>query len=67
MSRLSFIGFCVEYYADAVQRPGDEIYRLFKREGLLDLLRNDYEDLHGMSMEYMVQFCGEYLKGARDA
>lgn len=66
MSRLSFISFCVENYADAVGRPGNEVYMLFKQEGLLDLLRTDYEDLHGMGTEYMVRFCDEYLKGAGD-
>ena len=64
MSKLSFIGFCVENYADAIHRPSNEVYRLFRQEGLLDLLRSDYEDLHGMGIEYLVQFCGEYLKGA---
>ena len=58
MSQLSFICFCVEHYADHVQRPSNEIYQLFKQEGLLDLLRSDYEDLHGMGLEYMMQFCG---------
>ena len=40
----------------------DEVYVLFQREGLLQLLRDDYDDLHGMSMEYMMQFCDEYLE-----
>lgn len=62
MSRLSFITFCIENYADFVKKPSNEIYNLFKQEGLLDLLRSDYEDLHGMSMEYMIQFCDSYLK-----
>lgn len=63
MSQLSFICFCVEHYADHVHRPSNEVYQLFKQEGLLDLLRSDYEDLHGMGLEYMMQFCDEYLKG----
>ena len=67
MSQLSFICFCVEHYADHVHRPSTEVYQLFKREGLLDLLRSDYEDLHGMGLEYMMQFCDEYLKGANPA
>ena len=65
MSRLSFIGFCIENYADAVGLPGDEIYRRFKKEGLLDLLRSDYDDLHGMGAEYLIRFCEEYLKGVQ--
>ncbi|MCM1246310.1 MAG: DUF3791 domain-containing protein [Roseburia sp.] len=61
MSRISFEIFCIEHYADAVNRESCKVYEQFKREGLLDLLRLDYEDLHGMGMEYMVQFCSEYL------
>ena len=40
----------------------NEVFMLFKKEGLLELIRADYSDLHGMSMEYMVQFCEDYLK-----
>lgn len=63
MSKLSFLGFCIENYADYIKRPSNEVYGLFAREGLLDLLCEDYDDLHGMGMEYMVQFCDEYLQG----
>jgi hypothetical protein len=31
--------------------------------GLLELLDTDYEDLHGMSMEYLMQLFDEYLEG----
>lgn len=44
--------------------PGNEIYALFDRTGLLKLLDEDYEDLHGMSMEYLMQFFDRYLEGA---
>lgn len=54
MSRLSFLSFCIEHYADYIRRPSNEVYNLFAKEGLLDLLREDYDDLHGMGMEYMV-------------
>lgn len=63
MSRLSFLSFCIEHYADYIRRPSNEVYNLFAKEGLLDLLREDYDDLHGMGMEYMVQFCDDYLQG----
>lgn len=61
MNKLSFVSFCISYYADHIGKPMDEVYVLFQREGLLQLLRDDYDDLHGMSMEYMMQFCDEYL------
>ena len=61
MSKVSFISFCVEYYAEHIHKPSDEVYELFKREKLLELLDSDYEDLHGMGMEYLMQMFDEYL------
>lgn len=61
MSRLSFEVFCIEKYADETGEPSNIVYEKFKKEGLLDMLRYDYDDLHGMGMEYMVQFCKKYL------
>lgn len=61
MSRLSFEIFCIEHYADKLNRESCKVYEQFKKEGLLDLLRADYEDLHGMGLEYLVHFCGDYL------
>ena len=63
MSKISFISFCVEYYAEHVNKKSDEVYEMFKKEKLLDLLEYDYEDLHGMSIEYLMQMFDEYLKG----
>lgn len=62
MSRLSFKTFCIEFYSNHIRRESDEIYRIFAASGLLDLLERDYEDLHGMSMEYLMQFFDEYLE-----
>lgn len=63
MSRISFKAFCIEYYARHTGRSDTQVYDLFKEEGLLELLDSDYEDLHGMSMEYLMQFFDEYLGG----
>ncbi len=61
MSKISFISFCVEYYAEHIHKPSNEVYELFKKEKLIELLENDYEDLHGMGMEYLMQLFDEYL------
>ncbi len=61
MSNLSFITFCIEFYSQHRQMPGNEVYALFKRRGLLKLLRSDYEDLHGLGMEALMQLFDEYL------
>ncbi|MCM1388437.1 MAG: DUF3791 domain-containing protein [Bacillus sp. (in: Bacteria)] len=61
MSKLSFEIFCIEHYTDKVRRESCKVYEQFKKEGLLELLRTDYEDLCGMGMEYMIHFCADYL------
>lgn len=61
MSRLSFQTFCIEFYSHHIGEKSDEVYKLFEREGVLDLLEKEYEDLHGMGMEYLMQFIDEYL------
>ncbi len=64
MSRISFKSFCVEYYAKHINKSSNEVYELFKQEKVLDLLENDYDDLHGMGMEYIIQLIDEYLGAA---
>ena len=64
MSKISFITFCVEYYAKHTHKTRDEVYKLFKSEKVLDLLKDDYDDLHDMSIEYMMQMIDEYLGAA---
>ena len=64
MRKLSFKAFCIEHYAAHTGRPSNEVYEEFEKEGLISMLDSDYEDLHGMGMEYLMQFFDEYLKGA---
>ena len=61
MSELSFQTFCIEFYSRHIQKSGPEVYKLFRESGLLDMLRVDYEDLHGMGQEALMQFFDEYL------
>ncbi len=61
MSLLSFKVFCIEFYSRHIQKPGPEVYRLFRKSGLLRLLETDYEDLHGMGMEALMDFFDRYL------
>lgn len=37
----------------------------FLKEKVLDLLESDYDDLHGMGMEYLMHFIDEYLGVAK--
>jgi hypothetical protein len=59
---LSFLTFSIELYAEHRNLPSPDIYQLFKKTGLLDMLITDYEDLHGMSFEYLMGFFDEYLE-----
>lgn len=61
MSKLSFQAFCIEFYSRHIQKPGPDVYAMFAASGLLELLKQDYDDLHGMSMEALMQFFDEYL------
>lgn len=63
MSKISFISFCVENDAEHIGKPSNQVYELFKQEGLMDMLETDYGDLHGMSMEYLMQMFDEYIGG----
>ncbi len=65
MSVLSFKTFCIELYAEHTKKDSSDIYILFQNSGLLDLLESDYEDLHGMSMEYLMHFFDEFLGGGK--
>ncbi len=63
MSQTSFTTFCLEFYSDHIRQPGPDVYRMFEKTGLLAMLRDDYDDLHGMSIEYLMQFFDKYLEG----
>ncbi|MDO8549481.1 MAG: DUF3791 domain-containing protein [Ignavibacteria bacterium] len=63
MSKLSFKSFCIEFYSEYKGMRSDEVFELFEKEGVLKLLDEDYEDLHGFGMEYLVRFIDEYLEG----
>ena len=61
MSKTSFKAFCVEFYANHTGKTGSEVYAEFEKSGLLKELDDDYEDLHGMGMEALMQMFDEYL------
>ncbi len=61
MSKTTFKTFCVEFYANHVDKTGPEVYAEFEKSGLLKELDEDYEDLHGMGMEALMQLFDQYL------
>jgi hypothetical protein len=61
MSKTSVKTFCIEFYATHIGKTGSEVYDLFEKSGLLRELDDDYEDLHGMGMEALMQMFDEWL------
>jgi hypothetical protein len=53
VSRLSFKVFCIEKYADMKKMPSNEVFRLFEENGILRMLDEDYDLLHGHGFEYI--------------
>ena len=54
MSRLSFKTFCIELYADRKFMPSNEVYTLFENNGILQMLDDDYDILHGHGFDYVI-------------
>ena len=54
MSRLSFKLFCIEKYADYKSMPSNEAYKLFEQNGILKMLDDDYDILHGHGFDYIL-------------
>ena len=54
MSRLSFKTFCIELYAERRGIPGNEVLVLFEKNGILKMLDEDYDILHGHGFDYIL-------------
>ncbi len=65
MSKTSFKVYCIENYADYKKISGDLIYKIFKENGILDMLDYDYGDLHGMGKEFLMDYFDKLLKGVK--
>ena len=61
MNVVEFQIYCIEFYAAHIQQSSNEVYVTFRDSGLLDMLSTDYEDLHGLGTESLMQFCDRYL------
>jgi len=55
MSRLSFKAFCIELYADHKSIPSNEVFSLFENNGILKMLDEDYDILHGHGFDYVMR------------
>jgi len=54
MSRLSFKAFCIELYSDYKSIPSNKVYSLFESKGIIKMLDDDYDLLHGHGFDYVI-------------
>lgn len=57
-----FVIFTVEQYASSKNKSSHAVYNELKEKGLIEILVNDYEDMHGMSTIYLNDYIDAYLK-----
>ena len=62
-----FIIMCVEQYAKSTNQSSDIAYKEMSKNGVLEELTNDYEDLHGMSTMYLNSYIGDLIARGANA
>ncbi len=58
-----FIVMCVEQYASSVNKSSREVYNELNGAGIIDELKDDYEDMHGMSTYSLNEYIDKRLMG----
>lgn len=58
-----FIVMCVEQYASSVNQSSGVIYSRLNKAGIIDELKDDYEDMHGMSTYSLNEYISKRLVG----
>lgn len=58
-----FIVMCIEQYASSVNRSSATIYNEFNKVGIINELKDDYEDMHGMSTYSLNEYISRRLSG----
>ncbi len=56
-----FIVMCVEQYASSVNQSSGSVYRKLKEIGVIKELKDDYEDMHGMSTYSLNEYIDKRL------
>ena len=56
-----FLVMTIEQYAESIDSPSSDVYKRMKEKDLINLIRDDYEDLHGMSTVYLNDYLGSLL------
>ena len=58
-----FLVMCVEQYASKVNKSSRSIYIVLDNAGIIDELKNDYEDMHGLSTYSILEYINKRLLG----
>ena len=58
-----FIILCVEQYSKNINSNSRDAYSKMLNCGVIKELQNDYEDLHGMSTEYLNEYIDSFVRG----
>lgn len=58
-----FIVMCVEQYAASVNQGSSYMYSKLEKNGIIDELKDDYEDMHGMSTYSINEYINKRLLG----
>ena len=56
-----FIVMCVEQYASSVNQSTNAVYFMLNKAGIINELKDDYEDMHGMSTYSTNEYIGKRL------
>ena len=58
-----FIVMCVEQYAESINQGSSYVYSRLNDAGILQELKDDYEDMHGMSTDLINEYIDKRLQG----
>ena len=58
-----FIIMCIEQYALEAQKDSKAVYKKLSKNGIIQELKEDYEDMHGMSTYSINEYIDSRLKG----
>ena len=58
-----FIIMCVEQYASYANLSSGDAYNKLNKNGIINELKNDYEDMHGMSTLMLNEYINKRLSG----
>ena len=61
MSKLSFKTYCIENYAEYKNASSSKVFERFEKSGLLKHLQEDYEDLHEMGKEFLMNYFDQWF------